>query len=147
MGFKFDRWAMAWLTLSSVLGLHVVEEAVDGSFALYNDMVDWLGVIFPFIELPAFRYNVWVVNLSGTVLVLVALTGLVALRQGPMRLASYALALFAVANAALHILMSLSAERLLPGTLSSPLVLAAALFLLVSIPESSAERDSRTVAG
>lgn len=138
MGFKFDRWAMAWLTLSLVLGLHVAEEAVVGSFALYNEMANWLA---------AFRYDLWVVNLSATILVLVALTWLVAARLGPMWLASYVLALFAVANAALHILLSLSAERLLPGTLSAPLVLAAALFLLVSIPEAQTEGKSRLVAG
>lgn len=142
----FDRWAVAWLILSLVLGVHVAEEAIDGAFALYNDMADWIGVLFPFVQLPAFRYNIWVINLGGTVLALVALTWFVAKRQGPMRLASYVLSVFAVGNAVLHILMSLAVERILPGTLSAPLVLAAALLLLVSIPEASTEGHTPSAA-
>jgi hypothetical protein len=137
MGAGLDRWSVAWLTLSLMLGLHVVDEAANGTFALYRDFADWIEVFFPFVEFPAFRYYVWLINLSGAVLVLVALTWLVAKRRGPMRLASYALAAFAAANATLHVAMSLAAAQILPGTLSSPLVLAAALFLLVSIPRSS----------
>jgi hypothetical protein len=134
MSAGFDRWAMAWLILSLVLGLHVAEEAASGRFAIYDDLLDWIGFFLPFVEMPAFRYNMWLINLTGAVVVLIGLTWLVVTRQGPMRLASYVLAIFASANALLHIFLSVAAGELLPGTLTSPLVLAASLFLLISIP-------------
>ena len=130
----FDRWTAAWLMLSLALALHVADEVLNGTLAFYRDLSDFVAEYLPFAKLPAFRFELWLINLCGAALVLIAMTWLVYKRQGQMRLASYVLATFATANAMLHIMMSLAVGHLMPGALTSPLILAAALFLLVSIP-------------
>jgi len=131
---RFDRWTVAWLVLSLVLALHVADEVLNGTLAFYRDLSDFIAEYLPFAKIPPFRPGLWLINLSGAALVLIALTWLVYKRRGPMRLASYVLATFATANAMLHIMMSLAVQHVMPGTLTSPLILAASLFLFVSIP-------------
>jgi hypothetical protein len=139
---RFDRWTWAWLTLSLVLALHVADEVMNGTLAFYRGLSDFVMDYMPFVKLPPFRYEVWLVDLIGASL-LIAMTWLVHRRRGPMRLASYVVATFAAANGMMHILMSMAAQQLLPGVVTSPLILAAALFLLVSIP---ADEDSDKAA-
>ena len=133
----FDRWTAAWLVLSLALASHVADEMINGSFAFYRDLADFFATYFPVVKLPAFRPELWAINLSGASLVLIGMTWLVYRRQGPMRLASFVVAGFATANAVLHIVMSVALGHVMPGALTSPLVLAAALFLFASIPEES----------
>ena len=140
---RFDRWTWAWLTLSLVLALHVAEEVMNGTLAFYRGLSDFVMDYMPFVKLPPFRYEVWLVDLIGASLLLIAMTWLVHRRRGPMRLASYVVATFAAANGMMHILMSMAAQQLLPGVVTSPLILAAALFLLLSIP---ADEDTQNVA-
>ena len=135
MRSHFDRWTAAWLTLSLVLALHVADEVFNGTLAFYRDLSDFVAVYLPFGKLPVFRFDLWLINLCGASLALIAMTWLVYKRQGPMRLASYVLASFATANAMLHIMMSVAVGHVMPGTLTSPLILAASLFLFASIPE------------
>lgn len=142
MRVHFDRWTAAWLTLSLVLALHVADEVLNGTLAFYRDLLDFAAEYLSFVRLPPFRPEVWIVNLVGASLLLIAMTWLVYRRIGPMRLASYVLAGFATANAMLHLMMSLALQHVMPGTLTSPLILAASLFLLLSIPHE----DAATIA-
>lgn len=134
---QFDRWTAAWLVLSLAFALHVADEVLNGTFAFYRDLADFMADYLPMLKFPAFRPEVWLINLSGAALALIALTWLVYKRQGPMRFASYAFAIFATANAMLHIMVSLAVAHTMPGSLTAPLMLAAALFLFASIPEES----------
>lgn len=130
---SYLRWTIAWLLLCLVLALHIYEEATRGSYLAY----DLVRRLFPW--LPPFHFEIWLLNVGGAVVVLVGLTWFVHKRLPIMRLASYALAIFATGNAMLHLLLSLAWNQALIGMFTSPLLLAASLFLFVSIPRSEAE--------
>lgn len=132
---QFDRWTAAWLVLSLAFALHVADEVLNGTSAFYSNLADFMTNYLPAVRFPAFRPEIWLINLSGAALALIALTWLVYKRRGPMRFASYVFAIFATANAMLHIMVSLAVSQAMPGSLTAPLMLAAALFLFASIPE------------
>jgi hypothetical protein len=134
MAIALHRWTVAWFVLSATLALHIAEEATSGSYLVYGETLDFLRQIFPQLPIPPFQFTVWLVDIVGAILVLLSLTWLVQKRSPIMRPASFALATFTTANAMLHILFSLASDRILAGTLTSLLLLAASLFLLLSVP-------------
>lgn len=137
MGHTLQRWTVAWFVLSAALALHIAEEATSGAYLVYGETLDFLRQIYPQLAIPPFKFSVWLFDITGTILVLLSLTWLVQKRFRIMRPASFALATFTTANAMMHILFSLASDRVLAGTLTSPLLLAASLFLLLSIPRDS----------
>lgn len=129
-------WTVAWFTLCAVLAAHIVEEAQ----AVSGAGIEVLRLFFP--ALPPFQYSIWLVDIVGALVALLALTWQVQ-RQNPwMRPASYAFALFTTANAMMHLLLSYAEGEVLAGTVTAPLMLIASLFLLVSIP-----RENHRAAG
>jgi hypothetical protein len=134
-------WTLAWFTLCAVLAAHIVEEAQ----AVSGAGIELLRLIFP--ALPPFQYSIWLVDIVGAVLALVALTWQVQ-RQNPwMRAASYALALFTTANAMMHILVSYAENEVFAGTVTAPAMLLASLFLLLSIPRGNVPEKANIAAG
>lgn len=146
MANTLQRWTVAWILLSAVLALHIAEEATSGTYLIYGETLDFLRQIYPQLAIPPFKYDVWLLNITGTILVLLSLTWLVQKRYQIMRPASFALAIFTTANATIHILLSLASDRVLAGTLTSPLLLAASLFLLLSIPRADDAKANGSAA-
>jgi len=140
MAITLRRWTVAWFVLGAVLALHIVDEATNGSYAVSGETLDLLRQLYPWLPIPQFQFSVWLIDIIGAILLLLSLTWLVQKGHRLMRPASFALATFTTANAMLHILLSLASDRVLAGTLTSPLLLAASLFLLLSVPG----RDDRT---
>ena len=137
MAHTLQRWTVAWFVHSAVLALHIAEEATSGAYLIYGETLDFLRQIYPQLAIPPFRFTIWLLDITGTMLVLLSLTWLVHKRFQIMRPASFALATFTTANAMMHILFSLASDRVLAGTLTSPFLLAASLFLLLSIPREN----------
>jgi len=52
-----------------------------------------------------------------------------------MRLLSYAYAIVMLGNGFMHVVGSIYFDRVLPGLYSSPLLIAAALFLLIAVAD------------
>lgn len=128
------RFGQAWLVLSLALGLHVADEALTDFLSFYNPMVESLRVRFGWWPMPTFTFGVWI---GGLILAVVALTALSYFAyQGRrwMRVLAYPYGIIMVLNGLGHIFGSIYFGRLLPGVYSSPFLLAAALYLLVSIP-------------
>jgi hypothetical protein len=136
MPLNLQRWTVAWFVLCVLLALHLAEEAASGDYRAYGQALDLLRVFFPQLPIPHFNFTVWLVDIAGAIIVLFLLTGLVHRNYQIMRPASFALAIFTTANAMLHILLSLASDRILAGTLTSPLLLVASLFLLLTIPRA-----------
>ncbi len=136
MARTLQRWTIAWFVLCVVLALHIAEEAASGDYRAYGQSLDLLRQFFPQLPIPQFSFTVWLVDIAGAIIVLFLLTGLVHNNLQIMRAASYALAVFTTANAMLHILLSLASDQVLAGTLTSPPLLAASLFLFLSIPRT-----------
>jgi hypothetical protein len=134
MAIALHRWTVAWFVLSVTLALHIAEEASSGSYLVFGETLDLLRQIFPQLAIPPFQFTVWLIDIVGAILLLLSLTWLVQKRYAIMRPASFALATFATANAMVHILFSLASDRILAGTFTSPPLLVASLFLLLSVP-------------
>lgn len=136
---EFRLWILAWLTLCAALAFHIFEEApyvreFGPTIAILRDLFPWL---------PAFKYQFWLFNSVGTVVVLIALTWQVYRRNPWMWPASYAFGFCTTVLATMHILWSLSSGSMIaPWMTAAPLLLAASFFLLSSIPRSRQPREA-----
>jgi hypothetical protein len=127
-----QRWGMAWIGLAAALGLHVTDEALTGFLPLYNGMVRSMRDAAPWLPLPTFTFPVWLGGLVLLVVVLFALSPLVFRGARWLRPVSYFLGTVMTANALGHCGASIALRRLAPGVLSSPVLLVAAVALLIS---------------
>lgn len=124
-------FGMAWIAFALALAVHVADEAKHDFLAVYNPNAKAIRARFPFLPVPTFRFGAWLGLLIAGVLLLLALSPLAFRGNAWLRLASWPLAiLVGVANAGLHLGSSIYFRRWMPGVYSSPLLLAAALWLL-----------------
>ena len=123
----------AWIALGLALAIHVADEAANDFLALYNptalSIQERLGLAFP----PTFSFAGW---LTGLMLVVLAWLSLAPLayrgRRWLLPLATV-LSVIHIANGIAHSLTSLWLGRLAPGVLSSPLLVASAIWMLVVV--------------
>lgn len=123
------RWALAWAGLTVAFALHVLDEATHDFLAWYNPTAlrlrADLGIPFP----PVFSFAAWLSGLCAVVVLLALLTPFVRPGRRGFVVAAYVYAVVHTANALGHLLISASGRWLAPGVLSSPLLLAMALWL------------------
>jgi hypothetical protein len=91
----------------------------------------YLKSCFDWIPLPAFNFRVWITGLSYGVPALLGLSPLVFAGSRLFRIVAYFLGVLMVANAIGHIGASLYWGKLVPDIYSSPILLVAALALLI----------------
>lgn len=125
------RWAAAWATLCAAFALHVIDEAANDFLSWYNPTVLEVRARVPWLPLPVFTFPVWITGLTLAIVALAALTPLV--RRGRRWLVpvAYAYGGIHVVNGIGHIATSILGRWLAPGVYSSPLLIAAAAWLLV----------------
>ncbi len=138
------KWGMAWVSLALAVALHVTDEALTGFLPLYNSVVQSLREPLSWIPLPTFSFPVWITGLTIGVLILLALSPLVFAGSRLLRPVSYFLGILMVANAFGHIGASIYWGKLAPGVYSSPVLLVAALALLITTYGS--RRDTKQVS-
>lgn len=126
-----NRFGVAWLALSIVLALHVVDEALTDFLSFYNPLVERLRERFGFWPMPTFDFVPWIAGLATAVTALLALTPFAFREAGWMRPLAYAFGLLMLLNGLGHSLGSLYFGQLLPGVYTSPLLLIASIYLLV----------------
>jgi hypothetical protein len=125
------RFGFAWVLLSVALMLHVTDEAVTDFLSVYNPAVQAIRKRVPFVPLPTFTFRVWLAGLCLGILVAVGLSFL-AFRGGRLALIlAYPVAILMVVNGVGHIVLSLYRRRLMPGTYSSPILVAASVYLFI----------------
>ncbi len=130
MNRQFGR---AWLFLCFALAVHVADEAANGFLSVYNPAVLAILSKAPWLPLPVFTFRIWI---TGLVLAVAALSSLsvFAFRGARwMRPAGYVFAAIMTANAFGHTAGTLLARRPMPGLYSSPLLLAASMYLFFTI--------------
>jgi hypothetical protein len=132
-----DRWTIAWLLGCIAFAAHIAEEIAYGSFGVYADFNVFVNTLFPSFDLPPYKYDVWLINLIGACALLFAFTWLVRTKRGPMRLASYVFAAFLTLNGMGHLYAALSMSTYFPGAMTAAAMVAAGLFLFVSIPQDA----------
>jgi hypothetical protein len=125
------RWTAAWAALTAAFALHVLDEATHDFLSWYNPTALALrarlgGLPFP----PTFSFRVWLWGLCSVVVLLAALTPLI--RPGKRWAVGAAIiyGVVHVGNALGHLVASVRGRWLAPGVLSSPVLLAAAVWLL-----------------
>ena len=139
---KLSRWAIAWFLCCTVFGLHIIDEGLHGSFGFYSDLERLLTILVPSLNITPFNFDLWLVNMTGTVLVLFLLTPLAARGYSIMVPASFAFAAFLSGNAAFHMLMAFGRGEVITGSLTAPVLLAAGLFLFLSTGEDATQQTT-----
>lgn len=131
----------AWLALAIALALHVTDEALTGFLNVYNPTVLALRERIPWWPMPVFRPEVWLAGLIAVIVLLIALSRVAFRGSRWLRPIGYALAVIMFANGVGHILGTIAGRtvaevrfpRPMPGFYSSPLLLAASVWLLVRL--------------
>lgn len=126
------RHGFAWLALTAALAVHVADEAAHDFLSFYNPNAAAIRAALPFLALPEFTLTSWLASLTVAVAVLAALST-AAFRGARWAVpASTVYGGLMVVNGLFHPVASLALGRTLPGVYSSPLLLTAAAWLLVS---------------
>jgi hypothetical protein len=129
---RTKQWGIAWVTLSIALALHVADEAITDFLPLYNFIATSVRESYPWIVLPTFTFSTWLTGLVIGIAALLLLSPLVFAGNPVLRPVSYFLGVLMTLNALAHIAGSIYLGALAPGVLSSPILLVAALALLIT---------------
>jgi hypothetical protein len=125
-------FGLAWALLCVAFAIHVADEVLTDFLSVYNPTVQAIRARFPFLPLPTFTFGVWLTGLVVAVLLLASLTPAAARGAAGMRPAAYVFGAIMAGNGVLHIGASIWKRKLMPGTYSAPLILAAAVYLIAS---------------
>jgi len=128
-----SRFGVAWVMLCVGLVIHVNDEALSDFLSVYNPAVRAIRARFPFLPLPTFTFPVWLGGLIAVTLLLVALSPAAFRGEPAMRPAAYLFGIVMAGNGLLHLFGSVYMRKVMPGTWSAPIILAAAVYLLVSV--------------
>src|SRR5271165_5673883 len=136
--------AYAWILLCFALELHVFDEATTGFLGVYNPTVVALRERLGWWPMPTFAFGEWLAGLLVACVALLVLSGAVSRGAKGTRLAAYIFAIIMLLNAAAHTLAtifgrtvaSVTFPRPAPGFWSSPIMAAAAIYLLIQLRRS-----------
>lgn len=119
--------------LCLALAVHVTDEAVTDFLSVYNPIARSIRDAAPWLPIPIFEFDVWLTALIAAVVALLALSPLVYRGTRALRAIGYGFSILMAFNALAHCVGSLVLGRPMPGVYSSPLLFAAAAFLLLSL--------------
>lgn len=126
-----SNWQRSWLGVALALGMHVVDEAMHSFLDWYNPIADslqvQLGIPFP----PTFTFPIWLGGLTLLVLTCVAVTPFFQPRRRWLVPIAVAWGVIHTGNGLLHIIASINAGRMVPGTWTAPLLLLTAPYLIL----------------
>ena len=126
-------FGIAWLVFAVALAVHVADEAKHDFLSTYNPTVRAIRARLPFLPIPTLTVKRWLGQLIAGIALLFALSPLAFAGSHPLRLAAWPLAIVVgIFNAGLHFGTSAYYRRCMPGVYSSPLLLAASIFLLAA---------------
>lgn len=120
----------AWLLLTGALALHVADEAWHDFLGFYNPFVMMLRDVLLWQWLPTFEFGEWLAGLVAAVAALLLLSRAAERRWVAWLALPYGLLM--TLNGLAHIGGSLYTQRMLPGTLSAPLLAGCAMWLIRS---------------
>ena len=134
MALDVSQFGVAWLALCVTLAIHVADEALTDFLSVYNPAVRAIRARCPFLPVPTFTFRGWLTGLVLAVVVLASLTPFAYRGAGWMRPIADAVGIVMLGNGLLHLAGSVYMRKAMPGVYSAPLILAAAVFLLASVP-------------
>ena len=124
-----NRNSAAWFLLVFSVALHVTEEALTDFLPFYNQTVLRIRETFEFFPAPTFSFGVWIVGLIVAVILGFCLTPFINRNKKFMWFIMMIISILMVINGLIHISGSVYYGRILPGMWSSPVLIAAALYV------------------
>lgn len=134
------RHWLAWIGLCAALAIHVVDEAVTDFLAVYNPAVLAMRESRPWLPLPIFTFEAWLALLIFAIAALAAASYFVWRGRWAMRPISHVFAAVMLLNGLLHIAGSVYMRKAMSGVYSSPLLIAASVFLIACTQAYSRSR-------
>jgi len=125
-----NKNAAAWVLLISALALHVLDEAVTDFLSFYNSMVLDLKHRFGYFPAPIFSFEIWLGGLIAFIIICFLLTPIIKKENKIVKVLVIAFGTLMIANALGHMLGSVLLGKFLPGVWSSPLLLAASVYVV-----------------
>ncbi|HTZ20744.1 MAG TPA: HXXEE domain-containing protein [Opitutaceae bacterium] len=126
------RFGRAWLALAAALALHVTDEALTNFLAFYNPTVRAIRDRLPWIPLPTFSFRVWIAGLVAGIALLFLLSPVAFRGAKWLTVIAVPFSVMMVGNGLGHVGSSIYFGRFMPGVYSSPILIAASLWALVS---------------
>lgn len=141
-----SRLGWAWVLLCLAVAAHVTDEALTGFLSVYNPTVLALRARLPWWPMPTFDFRLWITGLIVAVAIGLALSPLAFRNVRWWRPLAYVLAALMLLNSLGHTLGTIFGRtvaevrfpRPMPGFYSSPLLLAASIYLLIQLRRSAA---------
>ena len=125
------RFAMAWLALAAALALHVTDEALTDFLSVYNPTVLAIREHISWLLIPTFTFGVWITGLAIMIALLFLLSPFAFRGRRWIVLLSVPFSVLMVGNGLLHIGASFYKSKLMPGVISSPLLIATSTTVLI----------------
>jgi hypothetical protein len=143
--FSTCRLGRAWLALACALALHITDEALTGFLNVWNPTVVGVHARWPWVPMPAFRFDVWFGGLIVLVVLLFTLSPAFFRGGGVLRSPAYAFCFLMIGNGLGHIVATVMGHtvpevafrRPAPGFYSSPFLMAASIWVLVELRRTS----------
>ena len=123
---------LPWLVLCLAFAVHVADEIHGGFLSAYGLTLEATRNLFPFLPVPHLGLTVWLGASISVVALLTALTPLAYRGARGMRTLMLWFIALAFANVLGHGGGSLLVGRPMPGTFSTPLLLAAGVYAIVA---------------
>lgn len=135
----YRKWGIAWVALVAAFALHVVDEATTGFLPLYNAVVSGWRESYDWVPLPVFTFDGWLAMLITVLLVLFALSPLAFAGKRGLRPLAWFFSIVMLANGIAHLAISAAMGEMMPGAWSSPVLIVAAIALIVTTGNAAAE--------
>ena len=134
----------AWFALSAALALHVTDEALTGFLSVYNPTVLALRSRYGWWPMPTFEFREWLTGLVVVVAILFLLSPIFFRGGRPIRPLAWIFSLLMIGNGLGHTLGTIAGQtvstvhfaRPAPGFWSSPVLIAASVWMLVELQRS-----------
>ena len=120
----------SWLALTAALAIHVADEAAHDFLSVYNPNAAAIRSHVPWLPIPTFTFKAWLILLCAAVVVLAVLSILAFRAVMGARFFAYFYAVVMILNGLAHSVSSIYLHRLMPGVLSSPLLIVCGVVLL-----------------
>jgi hypothetical protein len=130
-GKAAGQFGRAWLALAGALAIHVTDEALTDFLSVYNPTVRTIRERFPWIPLPTFSFRVWILGLAAGITLLFLLSPAAFRGARWLFIVAVPFSVMMIGNGLGHVGGSLYTGRFMPGVYSSPLLIAAALLVLI----------------
>jgi hypothetical protein len=125
-----------WVALTVAFAAHVLDETLTDFLSVYNPIVDGLRARLGWFPMPAFTFGPWLGGLIAAVSILLLLSPFAFRGSRPLRRVAYVYGVIMLLNGCGHLGASVYFQRWMPGSTTAPLLLAASVWLLVTIRKS-----------